>query len=47
MFCTYDWLPGSDINEVTQVENFDPFLNMATSSMKQLKIFFADMVLQQ
>ena len=25
IFCTYDWLPSSDINEVTPVENFDPF----------------------
>ena len=47
MFCTYDWLPSSDINEVTPVENFDPFSNMVTSSMKQLTIFSADMVIQQ
>ena len=47
MFCTYDWLPSSDINEVTPVENFDPFLNMVTSSVKQLPIFSADMVIQQ
>ena len=47
MFCTYDWLPSLDINEVTPVENFDPFLNMVTSSMKQLTIFSADMVIQQ
>ena len=47
MFCTYDWLPSSDINEVTKVENFDPFLNMVTSSMEPLTIFSADMVIEQ
>ena len=47
MFCTYDWLPSPDINEVTPLENFDPFLNMVTSSMKQLTVFSADMVIQQ
>ena len=47
MFCTYDWLPSSDINEVTPVENFDPYLNMVTSSMKQLTMFSTDMVIQQ
>ena len=26
MFCTYDWLPSLDINEVTPVENFDSIL---------------------
>ena len=36
MFCTYDWFPSSDINEVTPVENFDPFLNMVMSSVEQL-----------
>ena len=43
----FDWLPSSDINEVTPVENFDSFFNMVTSSMKQLTIFSADMVIQQ
>ena len=47
IFCTYDWLPSSDINEVTPVENFDPFLNMVTSSVEQLTIFSVDMVIQQ
>ena len=47
MFGTYDWFPSSDINEVTPVVNFDPFLNMVTSSVEQLTIFSADMVIQQ
>ena len=47
MFCTYDWLPSLDINDVTPVQNFDPFLKMVTSSMKQLTILSAGMVIQQ
>ena len=47
MFCTYDWLPSLNINEVTMVQNFDTFLNMVTSSMKQLTIFSTGMVIQQ
>ena len=47
MFCTYDWLPSLDINDSTPVQNFDQFLKMVTSSMKQLTILSAGMVIQQ
>ena len=47
MFCTYDWLPNLNINEVTTVQNFDPFLNMVTSLTKQLTIFSTGMLIEQ
>ena len=47
MFCTYDWLPSLDINDVTPVQNLDPFLNMVSTSIKQLTILSAGMVIQQ
>ena len=47
MFCTYDWLSSSDINEVTAIQNFDLSLEMMTSSTMRLRIFSTCIVLWQ
>ena len=47
MFCTYDWLSSLDMIDVTPVQNLDPFLNMVSSSIKELTILSAGMVIQQ